>query len=880
MPLPTGTVTFLFSDIEGSTRMWEHYPAEMRGALARHDALMRDAIGQNGGHVFKTIGDAFCAAFQDAPDGLNASIQAQLALAEERWPQPLSFRVRMALHTGSAEQRDGDYFGQPLNRVARLLAAANGGQILCSQATQDLVKGQCSRGIALRDLGERRLKDLVHREQIYQVLGPGLETDFPPLRTLDDCPNNLPIQLTSFVGREREIEATKERVGKSRMVTLLGPGGCGKTRLSLQAGAALVEKYSGGVWLVELASVLEPRLIPQVVAASLGVKEVRDETCTDTLRRFCEGKDLLLILDNCEHLVEGCAHLCQVLLSSCPRLRILATSREVLRVPGEITYLVPPLSKKEQTPESLAGFETVKLFVDRASAVDGSFAVTRANAFAVAAVCHRLDGIPLAIELAAARSRSMSVGEINERLDHRFRLLTAGARTALPRQQTLRSLIDWSYDLLNESERLILRRVCFFTGGWDLAAAEKVCSGPTRDSLGRDLHGVERWELLDLLSSLTDKSLVIAEPKQSGTRYRVLETVRQYGLERLAESGELESIRERHLAHFLQFAREAEGELTGPHRGAWLDRLEEEHGNLRSALDLCASSSPELMGAELEICGRLWRFWLVRGHVTEGRERLSGALGRAGPEMRNASVAKALNSVGHLAWAQGEYTKALEFHGKSLEINRELGDRAQEAINLNGMSLAARDLGNLSMARESLELALAVNQDLGNRAAEAANLNNLADVHLRLGDRELARKLFEQSLATHEELGQVAASVSSLNGLGEMALDRGDFEEASRRFTRSLTINMDVKDIRGTLDSLRWIASLGVVTGNAGRAVRLWGALERFREEFGIQATPIDQAQMAEELARVKGTMAEEEIKALWGEGRAMSLDQACELAG
>ncbi|HWD39938.1 MAG TPA: tetratricopeptide repeat protein, partial [Fimbriimonas sp.] len=772
MPLPTGTVTFLFSDIEGSTRMWEEHPVAMRSGLATHDALIRAAIEQNGGHVFKTIGDAFCAAFQDAWQSLEAAVAAQQALVEETWPASLTLRVRMALHTGSVEARDGDYFGQPLNRSARMLASAHGGQVLCSQATYNLVKGLLSGSTSLRDLGERRLKDLVHPERIYQLDAPKLRKDFPPLRTLDDHAHNLPVQLTSFVGREREMDEVRDLVRESKMVTLLGAGGCGKTRLALQTGADLAEEFAGGVWLVELASVSEGRLVPQAVESALGLKEAAEESSLDTLQRFCKPKELLLVLDNCEHLVDACAGLCQSLLTSCPNLKVLATSRELLRVPGERTYRVPALSTPdldtEQTVESVSSFETVRLFIDRAVAVDRSFALTNANAPALAAVCHRLDGIPLAIELAAARSRSMSVGEINDRLDQRFRLLTSGARTVMPRQQTLRSLIDWSYDLLTEPERVVLRRVCVFIGGWSLKAAEQVCSG----------DGIEDWELLDLLSSLTDKSLVIAEPRADGTRYRLLETVRQYGLELLAANGELTLLRDRHLAYYMAFAASAESELLGPEQGAWLDRLEAEHGNLRSSLELCASSS-ERLDAEVELCGRLWRFWMVRGYLTEGRDRLRTAIARAEKRIESPDGAKALNAAGHLAWAQGEYRTALDLHRRALEINRVLGNGPQEAMNLNGIALAARELGDFATARESLERALSLNRNLDNRAAMAANMNNLADVNLLLGDREAAKDLFEQSLALNEELGNLAWSVSNLNGLGELAQARGDHNEAS-----------------------------------------------------------------------------------------------------
>ena len=504
---PTGTVTFLFTDIEGSTKLWEQHPDSMRPALARHDHLLRQSIEANNGYVFKTMGDAFCAAFATAPEAVQAALTAQRLLTAEVWETETSLRVRMALHTGIAEERDGDYFGQALNRVARLLATGHGGQTLLSGATQELTRDHLPLAASLLDLGQRRLKDLGRPEIVFQLRHPALSADFPPLRSLDnpDLPNNLPLQVASFIGREKETTDVKFLLAKTRLLTLTGSGGSGKTRLALQVAADLLDQYFDGVWLVELATLSDPALVPQAVADVLGVQEQVGQAITRTLKDALYSKSLLLVLDNCEHLVAACASLAADLLGNCPHVHLLSTSREPLNIAGEQTFRVPSLSlpdpKQTQTVETVSQYEAVRLFIERVQAVQPSFMVTNTNAPAVAQVCWRLDGIPLAIELAAARVRSLSVEDVNTRLDNRFRLLTGGARNSLPRQQTLRALIDWSYDLLTEAEKTLLRRLSVFAGGWTLPAAEAV--GVGKDAANA---GVAGWEVVDLLTSLVDKS--------------------------------------------------------------------------------------------------------------------------------------------------------------------------------------------------------------------------------------------------------------------------------------------------------------------------------------------------------------------------------------
>ena len=449
-------VTILFTDIEGSTSLWEQDGARMSQALAAHDALMRRVVEARHGTVVKMTGDGMHAVFGDALDALAATVDLQRALADPAATNGVTLRVRCGLHAGAVERRDNDYFGSPVNRAARIMSAAHGGQILLSQAVVDTVREMLPASVSLRDLGRVRLKDLSTPERVYQVVHPQLRQEFPALRSLEATPNNLPHQVTSFVGRESALVDLQRLLTGTRLLTLTGSGGCGKTRLCLQLAADSLERFPDGAWLVELAPLADPDLVPQTVASVLGLKGEPGKPIVRSLVLHLEDKRVLLLLDNCEHLLHACAQLVATLVRQCPQVTLLASSREALGIGGEQAYRVPSLSlpdpKQEQTRESVVRFEAVQLFTDRALLARPDFQVTQQNAAALASICHRLDGIPLAIELAAARVRSLSVEEINRKLDQRFQLLTGGSRTALPRQQTLRSLIDWSYDLLSDRE--------------------------------------------------------------------------------------------------------------------------------------------------------------------------------------------------------------------------------------------------------------------------------------------------------------------------------------------------------------------------------------------------------------------------------------------
>lgn len=917
MNLPTGIVTFLFTEIEGSAQLWENHLALMPATLARHDALLRAAIEENRGHVFKTAGDQFCVAFGHASDALAAALAAQRALvADLGWEgegqdtrPPL--KVRMALHTGPAEERDGDYFGPTLNRVARLLAAGHGSQVLLSDATSRLAESALPEGAALRSLGSHRLRDLRQPEHIHQLMHPDLPAEFPPLRSLQAFANNLPQQMTSFVGRQQEIAEIKALLGKRqetkgwserttglmppalRLVTLTGAGGCGKTRLALQAAAELLEEYEDGAWLVELAPLTDPGLIPQAVATVLRVSEEAGKPLVQTLTEHLQTRQTLLILDNCEHLLNACAEFASALLRTCRHVTVLATSREALSLPGERTYRVPSLSMpapkdfgsppsdfQSQNPTSknesdLMQYEAARLFVERAQLARSSFAISRQNAPAIAQLCVRLDGIPLAIELAAARVRAMSVEQIASRLDDRFRLLTGGSRAALPRQQTLRALIDWSYDLLSEPEKALLRRLSVFAGGFTLEAAEAICS-------------VEAQNTLDLLTALVDRSLVLWEDGQTTNRYRLLETVRAYARDRLLETGEGVAVRLRHRDYFLQLAQGASDHLYGPEQVRWLDRLEIEHDNLRAALEWC-KADPDSLEAGLRLAGRLGQFWQIRGYVGEGSEHLAALLAQTGPqEAPSGARADALTSAGILAWQRNDLRAARDLLQEALRLRQALGDEKAAAAVLGNLATVAHTEGDMAAARNLLQQSLEANRRLQDPHGIAAALVNLGGVVLQQGDLDAAHRFSEESLSLWKQIGNRHAAAVALNNLGTVARLRGDFAAAESRAKESLQIRRELGDQQGVAWSLEAFAKLATARAystapptqaDLTRAAILFGAAEALRERGGLTLVPADRQEMEEMVAKVRADLEKTAFAAAWAQGRAMTPEQAMQCA-
>lgn len=867
MTPPTGIITFLFTDIEGSTRLWERFPDGMRLALAQHDLLLRETIEKHGGYIFKTVGDAFCAAFPTAPDALSAAHAAQLALLEQEWGETGPLRIRMGLHTGAAEERGCDYFGQTLNRVARLQGAGHGQQTLLSQATCELIQGALPSGATLQDLGMRRLKDLAAPEHVWQLLHPALPQEFPPLKCLDYLPTNLPAQTTSFIGREKEMAAIRALLKTTRLLTLTGSGGTGKTRLSLQVGADVLDDYKDGVWLVELAALTEAALLPQTVATALHLREERGRPISETLMENLKDKSLLLLLDNCEHLLAATAQLADFLLKYCPQVRILASSRERLGISGEQVYRVPSLRLPEveqrHTAESLLGCEAIQLFTERAVLHNSTFSLSETNASALVSVCHRLDGIPLAIELAAARIRSLSVEEIDRRLDQRFRLLTGGSRTLLPRHQTLQSLIDWSYALLNETEKSLLCRLSVFSGGWSLTGAEQICSG----------NGIDEGEVLDLLTGLVDKSLVIAEEQEGASRYRFLETIRQYSREKLQIRGEAEKIREKHQEFYLKFAEETSTLLYGPQQAALMRTLEIDHENFREGLIFCIAARDRIT-AGIRLGAALRRFWEIYGYIREGREWFDLLLTQCdGVEMPFQAMAH--HQAACFADRSGDYESSRQHYEKALAVWERLENRTKIAGVLSDLAIVARKEGDLLKARSLQERVLRMRREAGHRHPIAISLCNLGAVLNHQGDFAEARNCLTESLALFRELGDAYGVSLVLTNLTNTAEYLEDHVWAEALAREGLALCMELGDKIGLALYFSSFAVIAFRQSHPVRAARLLAVEEALRSTLGAPLPVSERTDHQEFIVKVRTTLGEEAFSAAWAEGHAMTVEQA-----
>ena len=874
---PTGTITFLFSDIEGSTKKWEKHPDAMRVALAAHDRMLREIFEATSGYVFKTIGDAFCVAFDTARNALAAALECQRALRAADWGELGELKVRMALHTGAAEQRDGDYFGQALNRVARILSAAHGGQVLVSLPTEELVRDHLPPGAQLRHLGEHRLRDLARPEHLYQLVAPNLPSEFGSLRSLESVANNLPVQLSNFIGREREMAEVKRLLGSTRLLTLTGMGGTGKTRLSLQVAADVLDTFPDGVWFVEFATIDDPSLVLETVAAALDLRQEADRPLTSTLTSFLRDRTLLLILDNCEHVVAACARLAETLQRACPKLRVLASSREPMSIAGETAWPVPPLSLPEHWREIAAGpdamerlgeYEAVRLFIDRARLARPAFQLTNDNIHLVAQICWRLDGIALAIELAAARIRVLTLQQIVERLDDRFHLLTTGSRNAVPRQQTLRSLIDWSHDLLSDAERRLFRRLAVFARGRTLEAIEGVCSG----------DGVETFEIVDLLTQLVDKSLVYVEKSpEFGARYFMLESIWDYANEKLIAAGEAETYRIRHLDYFLRFAEDAAPKIRGPEQREWLEIVGHEGYNIRYALD-AAAELPGQAAKGLRLLAATQRFIEVRGLFKEARDVFARLLALPDAAPRDAIRAQALAAAGRLAWVADDCPACCAYQEEALAIFRELGDP-------NGAARALADLGFLAFDKSDLPSTRALLEESNALATPLADPRLTAHVqHIRGvlaaadGDFEKALSLDEESLALYRQVGDTWQAIIVAWAVGVNAAVLGRFDVAHAHLAECLQVGFDLGNKWGASYPLEAFAVLAVAERDYDRAARLFGAAEAQRIRSGLVPQAADHPAMRAILAAAPDFTGPA-IDDARREGLTLSLDAATALA-
>jgi predicted ATPase/DNA-binding CsgD family transcriptional regulator len=699
---------------------------------------------------------------------------------------------------------------------------------------------------------------------------PGSVADSPGVSVGQIPPNNLFLELSSFVGRGREISEVENLLSGQRLLTLTGPGGSGKTRLALAVASGVLRDYEDGVWLVELASLSDPDLVPQAVASAVGVRETPGTDLVDSLCVYLASRGMmLLILDNCEHLVEACADLVTMLLRSCPDLHILVTSREALRVPGEALFAVLPLSLPDPrhlpTVESLPAYEATGLFVERTRAVRPDFALDEGNALAIAQICYRLDGIPLAIELAAARSRVLSVEQISSRLDESFRLLAAGSRRYMPRHRTLRATMDWSYELLAEEEQTLFRRLAVFAGGWTLEAAEMVCAG----------EGLDQGEVLDLLTSLVDKSLVLMAERDGKARYRLLETVRQYASEKLEESDEAGEVRSRHAAWFVALAEEAEPHLKGYRQEAWLGSLETEHDNLRVALSWAVERRKAELG--LRLGGALGEFWFLRGYLDEGRRWLEAAL--ANGEAPESARARPLGRAAWIAWEQGDYERSVALSEECVALSRKLGDATGVAFALYALGMAELNRNELGRARVLLEEAATLERASGDTADVARVLAVLGLVAVVEHDYQRAIALHEEGLAVARRTEDDLAIGLSLR-MGALAYSgRGDHQRANALCEEGLERSRRQRVLHQVGHHLHVAAVLAGSQGQAVRSARLWGAAEALREAIGAGLVPVERHYYGPYITAARSQLDEPSWSAAWAEGRTMTPERAIEYA-
>ena len=904
MAFPSGTVTFLFTDIENSTLLWEKHPEAMKSLLAKHDMLLKEAVEVNHGTIIKTTGDGIHAVFEHAIDAVGAMVDAQQKLhtSEIFTSSTVSIRVRMGAHTGEAELRDGDYYGSVLNRAARLMSVGHGGQILLSNAAAGLIREQLPAEITLQDLGEHRLKDLTRPEHIYQVNHPSLPNEFPPIKTLDAFPNNLPAQLTSFIGREKEIDEIKPLFNTSRLVTLTGSGGTGKTRLSLEVGAQLMTSFQHGVWFVELAPLSDESQIIPALAQAFGLQELPFNPLKNMVIDYLRDKKLLLILDNCEHLIAPCAKLTDELLHQCTGLKILASSREALGIAGEIAYRTP----------SLADSESTSLFVDRARAANSKFSLTDSNASSIAQICHRLDGIPLAIELAAARTKLLSAEQIATRLDDMFRLLVGGSRTALPRQQTLRALIDWSYDLLSDEEKRLLQFASVFVGGWTLEALEFVADEPNT---------------LELLEQLVTKSLVVTEEHNGEMRYFLLETIRQYAREKLFEAKQASAARDRHFVHYKN-STSGLWDVSRFNNKTELQRLKAMHGemeNLRAAfewglqnhvqdaLDLAAN-----MATGITMIGGPMEGIAMLKLAMEKFRALPPAEGGDANRIRKEIYAHGCFGLGTLLQGTNEIMLSRSSLQEAIAIARELGDNHMLALALEMYASASAMLKAddvFDYAQEGLDIFKELNDQAG-MAMAYGNLARWASIngdfqeaekyialflsimkngtvsfhsgflHLGMGIGaraqgrfDHAQRHFDEGLRIFDQMGHKGMVVGMTSEIAHTKRAMGNYAEAKRTYRETIKAYQDAGNRPAVAHQLECFAMIAIVEEEPQHAAKLFGVADAIRETTGHKRTGEEEAEEAQFINRLRSMLSEADFNALWAEGKSMTMEQAIQLA-
>jgi predicted ATPase/class 3 adenylate cyclase len=894
------------TDIEGSTRLWEEHPDEMAPALAAHDALLRAAVEDNGGTVIKTTGDGLLARFDDPMAALTAAIDGQRASATDTDGPDGPLRVRMAIHSGSAQEREHDYFGPALNHVARLMAIGHGGQVLVSGVTVTIAGRRLPDDAELIDRGEHRLRDVDQPEHVFQLIAPGLGRDFPPLLSQAVVQTNLPRQLTSFVGRDREMAEVEALLHERRMVTLIGTGGTGKTRLLLETAGTVIDHHSDGVWLVELARVTDPALVEAEANQALGARESPGSRSRETLLDYLRHKQLLLLLDNCEHLIGTVAALVEEILTSCDAVRIAATSREGLGVAGETIYQVPSLAEDTAT----------RLFIERATAANPAFTVDPGSADeeAVTEICRRLDGIPLAIELAAARATVLSPTEILARLGDRFRLLTGGRRTAVPRQQTLQALIDWSWDLLDEADQRRLAGLSVFAGGWTLEAASAIDDDPP--------------DVLDGLERLVERSLVVVDRTTTPTRYRFLESIRQYAADRLAEGGRSDDVRDRHLEWIADLTQRIGADIRGHRVVEWLPVIEDENDNIRAAVEWALEVDPEAAG---RITVSMWELWRTRG--TTGAEPAAQLFARTAERLwslpameppdspeakeRILLVAKVLAAAAFIrsTWTSQD---ARPWADQSLVLARAIGDEEAIITALTAVTLArifaGQDEGLTELGAEIMERARRVGdlyvlsqveanfagyivhadpttatrlfdealhhaRQTGNPAAVAFVTLSKGQVLGRLGELDAAREALEEAYATYSELNDERFALVARSDLGHAYQAAGRYDEAEAIYRETIRAWERTGNRGAIAHQLEAFGFVAIGRGDHQRAATLLGAAEALRKESGTHMIPPEREIYARELERLRSSAAPAVIDPAWAAGRELDTPRAIAFA-
>lgn len=808
---PSGKVTFLFTDLEGSTKLAQKYAGKMHKILLDHENLFRKIISENNGYTFKSIGDAFCCAFEESADAVIAACQIQMMMNTGK-SDDTELKVRIGIHSGDAEWIGRDYSGYlTLAQSNRVMSAAYGGQIILSKEVYSAAKSKTPSEISFRDLGQRRLKDLIHPVHLYQVVSEGLKEEFPPLKTLDLRPNNLPVQLTSFIGREDEITEIKSLISETHLLTLTGAGGSGKTRLAIHAGAELLSDFSSGVFLAELASLSDPIYINTEIASSLKINPDGKKDINSVLIDYLKDKELLLILDNCEHLIKECAELTDMLLKSCPKLKILASSREPLHSIGEIIYNVPVLSLPDMNSnldfESITRFESVRLFTERANAVNAKFKITAENLRIIGQLCRELDGIPLAIELAAARVKILPVDKILERLKNRFNLLTGGKRTSLPRQQTLKAMIDWSYDLLSEKEKLLFLRLTVFNGGCTLEAAEKIC----QDNI------LDESDILDLISNLIDKSLIKVYESEFNIRYTMLETIRQYGNYKLEESENQEALIAKYSRYFFKFTRDSEEKLRGSGQREWLIRIKDDYENIRE----CIRASLEKDSAlAMKFCAALGKFWEMQSYFSEGLEYIDRAMNRLNPEDQELT-GKGLYWKGFFLIQKGKYNDSRIYLERCAELFREAENKDWEARSLLALGIMNLYISDYEMLYYYYDKSISIAKEINNETYIAGNLQILASALMQQSRYDEAREKFEESLTLFRKLNDFVSQAKIIGNIGLLEYWLLNYDKAVSYYEESLSLRKELNDKQGIAIALNNLGAVYYMQGHHDKARQL-----------------------------------------------------------